>query len=422
MPDDARSPAAPGWYPTGGGSGAYGYFDGTRWTWHGWRGPDGSWHQSPVVPAAQGEVGGGPGPLELVVGPSPAQRRWTVALRAILVLPNLVVLLLLQMIAGLAVIATWFAALVTGRPPAPLWDFLRGVLGWTARTAAYEYLLTDRAPPFSLEEVPYPVGLRLAGRPERLNRWSVLFRAVLYVPAWAIDVAFQAGAAFVAFIAWLCAVVAGRVPEPLYLTLAAALRYSLRSTAYFQLLTPEYPWGVLGDRRVPHAPWAPHRLVLPGAARAVAIGALVLGSAVVVVDWSSSAALARRAVTPTAAQQLDAMSLRVVDARQRYLAAIGACATRLDCVEASIGILSSSLATQIATLRHIDFSSPDARHDALALVALLRRERAVMRTMRRAPTAASFGADAHELVPLTVQIVHVATRLHRLVTSPTNLG
>ena len=98
----------------------------------------------------------------------------------------------------------------------------------------------------------------------------------------------------------------------------------------------------------------------------------VVGSAVVVVDWSSSAALARRAVTPTAAQQLDAMSLRVVDARQRYLAAIGACATRLDCVEASIGILSSSLATQIATLRHIDFSSPDARHDALALVALLR--------------------------------------------------
>ena len=44
------------------------------------------------------------------------------------------------------------------------------------------FLLTDRYPPFSLDDVEYPVRPILPGRGP-LNRVSVLFRIILAIPA-----------------------------------------------------------------------------------------------------------------------------------------------------------------------------------------------------------------------------------------------
>ena len=51
----------------------------------------------------------------------------------------------------------------------------------------------------------------------------------------------------VMFVAWLIVLVAGRMPRPLHEALAAAVRYHIRVTGYFLMLTARYPGGLFGD-------------------------------------------------------------------------------------------------------------------------------------------------------------------------------
>jgi hypothetical protein len=70
----------------------------------------------------------------------------------LLAIPHYIVLFFLTIAALLAAICAWFAILVTGRYPRPLFDFIEGVFRWHNRVAAYAFLLiTDRYPPFSLQ-------------------------------------------------------------------------------------------------------------------------------------------------------------------------------------------------------------------------------------------------------------------------------
>ena len=69
----------------------------------------------------------------------------------LLAMPHYVVLLVLYIGALLAIIAAWFAILVTGRFPRGLFEYLVGVGRWTNRVTAYAFVLvTDTYPPFSL--------------------------------------------------------------------------------------------------------------------------------------------------------------------------------------------------------------------------------------------------------------------------------
>ena len=79
--------------------------------------------------------------------------RWLPLVKWLLAIPHYFVLLFLWIGALIAIVIAWFAILITGRYPKPLFDYVVGVSRWTLRVTAYAFLLvTDRYPPFSLSE------------------------------------------------------------------------------------------------------------------------------------------------------------------------------------------------------------------------------------------------------------------------------
>lgn len=79
--------------------------------------------------------------------------RWLPLVKWLLAFPHYIVLAFLYVGAIFAILFAWFAILITGRYPRPLFDYVVGVTRWSLRVSAYAFLLvTDRYPPFSLGE------------------------------------------------------------------------------------------------------------------------------------------------------------------------------------------------------------------------------------------------------------------------------
>src|SRR6266487_3574794 len=79
--------------------------------------------------------------------------RWLPLVKWLLAIPHYIVLFFLGLAAVVCVVIAWFAILITGRYPRGLFDFVVGVLRWSARVTAYAFILaSDRYPPFRLSE------------------------------------------------------------------------------------------------------------------------------------------------------------------------------------------------------------------------------------------------------------------------------
>lgn len=184
-------------------------------------------------------------------GPRP-QRRLTVAFRVILAIPHFLFFAVLAIAATIVVFFAWFGALFLGRMPEGFGDFIEEVVQYQARLSAYMYLLTDEYPRFSLSADDYPVELEIR-QPDRLNRWAVLFRFLLVIPAWFISTIVSGGATVVLFFLWIITLVSGRMPDSAFQALAVTMRYQQRAYAYTWMLTSQYPGGLFGDQAEPAA-------------------------------------------------------------------------------------------------------------------------------------------------------------------------
>lgn len=209
------------------------------------------------------------------------QRRWTVLLRIILAIPQAIVLSAIEIAAVVVTVIGWFAALVTGRLPDWVGDFLSGFIAWQTRLMGYMLLLTDRYPPFAFTAPDYAVRIALPPR-GRLNRAAVLFRLILIIPVYLVNTVLTYGWFVVSVITWLIVLITGRMPATLFLATAAVLRYGLRYVAYLLMLTSAYPKHLFGDApAVDHlGPAGPstHPLVLTKGARILVIVFLVVGA------------------------------------------------------------------------------------------------------------------------------------------------
>ena len=186
-------------------------------------------------------------PINLATTPPVERNRLTAAIRIIMVIPQFFVLFFVGIAAAVVLIIGWFGALFTGRLPDFAEEFLSGVLRWETRVYAYLYFLTDDYPPFSLQhEEQYPIVVDVPP-PARLSLLAVLFRIILVIPAWIVVSVAGYGLGVVAFASWFMILFTGKLPEPLYEATRAVVRFGARVGGYFAMLTPEYPWGILGD-------------------------------------------------------------------------------------------------------------------------------------------------------------------------------
>jgi hypothetical protein len=95
--------------------------------------------------------GSGPYPVTFEVDYPEQSNRWSVALRLILAIPQIIALVFVLLAWVVTVVIAWFAILFTGRYPEGLYGFGVGVQRWTLRVQAYLFLMRDEYPPFSLE-------------------------------------------------------------------------------------------------------------------------------------------------------------------------------------------------------------------------------------------------------------------------------
>jgi hypothetical protein len=360
-----------------------------------------------------------PAPVLVAFAGSAQQSRLTVAFRIFMAIPQLIVLWLLGIAAIVITIIGWFGALFTGRLPVFAADFLTGYLRWLSRVYAYEYLLTDVYPPFTLDDADYPV--RLAVMPGRLNRLAILFRFFLLIPCWIVQAVVTYGALTIfMFVTWMIVLIRGQMPDSIHQALAAVLRYQVRTLGFAVMLTSAYPGGLFGDPASPgswtsavpgyaaqpgygdpqgygppqpgyaqpgyaqpgyaqpgyvqagyEAPTAETaggpswRLVLSETARRLVVLFIVLGVLFAVVNGVVQGVLASNSVSAlSAAKQVVADIGPVRDSLDNYSTSVQACKGKLNCVEALDKKVAGTLNTFAGQLRGIAMPSQAAAANA----------------------------------------------------------
>jgi uncharacterized protein DUF4389 len=186
--------------------------------------------------------------------------RWLWLVKWVLLIPHVIVLAFLCVAFAVVTVIAFFAVLITGRYPEPLFRFNVGVLRWTWRVVFYGYgaLGTDRYPPFSLREEPdYPATLALE-YPAHLSRGLVLVKWwLLAIPHYLLLGALAGGVTFavdagsnrttigllaaVVIIVGVALLFSGRYPRGLFDLAMGVNRWSLRVAVYSLLMTDVYP-------------------------------------------------------------------------------------------------------------------------------------------------------------------------------------
>jgi hypothetical protein len=181
-------------------------------------------------------------PIELEVRDDLARSRLTVFFRLLLFIPHLIWLILWMLLAYLAAIVNWFATLIGGTSPLALHRFLAAYVRYRNHVYSYLFLIADPFPGFTGQAGSYPIDPRIEG-PRPQNRWKVLFRAFLAIPALLLDSAYGSLLAVVALLGWFACLATGRMPLGLRNAGALALRYAAQTSGYLLLLTDAYPYS-----------------------------------------------------------------------------------------------------------------------------------------------------------------------------------
>jgi hypothetical protein len=170
------------------------------------------------------------------------RNRLTTFFRFIVAIPWLIVASLYGLVASFAILFAWFAIVFTGRYPEGLYNFNAGFLRMISRVNGFTYLLNDEYPPFNGEDDPaQPVRVGIAPPLDSYSRAKAFFRLIVGIPVMILAWVQGLILAVCHFITFFAILFTGKHPEGLFDPMKSASAYSTRASAYFMLMTEDYP-------------------------------------------------------------------------------------------------------------------------------------------------------------------------------------
>jgi Domain of unknown function (DUF4389) len=179
-------------------------------------------------------------PVRLRLEDDLRRSRLTTFFRLLLAFPHLFWLTAWGVLATLAAIVNWFAALIAGRSPRVLHRFLAAYIRYTSQVYAFLSVVAGPFPGFTGRAAGSPVTAIVDG-PVSQRRLVTLFRLFLIVPALLLWAALGCVLLVVAIGGWCIGVLRGRMPSGLRALGASLIRYGAQVQAYSLVVTDRYP-------------------------------------------------------------------------------------------------------------------------------------------------------------------------------------
>jgi hypothetical protein len=174
-----------------------------------------------------------------------------IAVRAILCVPQLILLWVLGVAVALATIVSWAPILINGRQSTILTGLFRTIAQLQSRVYLYVVLATGAYPGVPGAE-GHPIQAEVDDDPGQNRLWGIpyvgiIVRAILIIPhafvLWVLGI----GGALLVLVSWIPVLVNGRQADSIVSYLTGVYRYGLRVGAYVILVTGTYPPFSLSD-------------------------------------------------------------------------------------------------------------------------------------------------------------------------------
>ena len=196
-------------------------------------------------------------PISLVVTDDLRRSRLTVFFRLVLAIPHVIWVWIWSLAAFTAAFIAWLIALVTGRVPGGLHEFIALYTRYLTHLFAYLTLAANPYPGFVGEEGSYPIDVKI-GPAVAQSRWKTLFRPFLAIPALLLLLPFVGRGPLswwpfgpvpyydgiqgtAAFLGWFASLATGKMPAGFRNGSSYTLRYTAQSYGYLFMLTDVYP-------------------------------------------------------------------------------------------------------------------------------------------------------------------------------------
>ncbi len=185
-------------------------------------------------------------PATFTFDPPEKVENWRPLVQWIMAIPHLVLANVLSTVAQVCMVISWFIILFTAKMPKGLADFICMATRYETRAVAYAGFLHSEYPPFDFTTAAADPGgqpIRVDFEPalEDRNRLTVGLRIIWAIPALLFAMVIYIVAVILTLVAFFAVLFTGRWPEGVLKFVMGAYRVGTRATAYFALLTDEYP-------------------------------------------------------------------------------------------------------------------------------------------------------------------------------------